>query len=589
MNPNLLYAQPCRSCITIFLCAMTFFIASPSEAMDTSVQEPVDTKEKKEESARKREQERNAFFTIDPLTTIQIEIDAANINKLSQRTRVDVPCIVRESIPGQTEPNVYSEVIVHLKGAIGSYRGIHDKPALTLKFHKKSKGERFHGMEKIHLNNSVQDDSFMRENLGGAVYRAAGLVAPRVSVTRVSLNGRDLGLYTLIEGFDDGMMKNGFGDKDGVQYQGNFTDINPNLPNNGKDQAASRKRMQELVDAARERDPAKRRERLEQILDVDRFLTSVALDGMICHWDGYSGNRNNYRIYDDPKSGRFVFMPHGMDQIYKSSQYPLMGRGAMLSQILLETREDREKYFEKVKKLQETTMTAEKLSEMVDQIGARIMPLMEQIGPNAVRRHESKVAELKRIVVARAGEINRMLASPDKQTSPQQAQFGFDIAIVPQRNLPPNRGQNLGAPKQIKFNANGIASLSDWTPRTDGQSRLETIVEKDKKFLLIRAENGMCNASFRTTVQLEPGRYTFEGRCKLTGVVALQGQDAGAGLRISGGHRNDKLEGNLPMQSTSYDFQVADPAREIVLVCELKASKGEVLFEVDSLKLRRKP
>ena len=32
------------------------------------------------------------------------------------------------------------------------------------------------------------------------------------------------------------------------------------------------------------------------------------------HRDGYSMDRNNYRIYNDPGSNQMVFIPHGFDQ-----------------------------------------------------------------------------------------------------------------------------------------------------------------------------------------------------------------------------------------------------------------------------------
>src|SRR6185436_4566339 len=41
-----------------------------------------------------------------------------------------------------------------------------------------------------------------------------------------------------------------------------------------------------------------------------------ALEVMIWDWDGYIKNRNNYRIYHDLDSGRMVFFPHGMDQMF---------------------------------------------------------------------------------------------------------------------------------------------------------------------------------------------------------------------------------------------------------------------------------
>ena len=57
----------------------------------------------------------------------------------------------------------YENVGIHLKGAAGSFRGIDDRPALTLNFDKFQKGQDYHDLDKIHLNNSVQDPSYLNE------------------------------------------------------------------------------------------------------------------------------------------------------------------------------------------------------------------------------------------------------------------------------------------------------------------------------------------------------------------------------------------------------------------------------------------
>ena len=63
----------------------------------------------------------------------------------------------------------------------------------------------------------------------------------------------------------------------------------------------------------------------------------------------------------------------------------------------------------------------------------------------------------------------------------------------------------------------------------------------------------------------------------------------GAGIRISGSQqpRNNKLFADSPWQKLEYEFAVTDLSDEIDLVCELRASQGEVWFDVESLKLVR--
>jgi hypothetical protein len=99
---------------------------------------------------------------------------------------------------------------------------------------------------------------------------------------------------------------------------------------------------------------------------------------------------------------------------------------------------------------------------------------------------------------------------------------------------------------------------------------------------------GECTASYRTTVLLTRGNYVFEGPCRTAAVAAPGGQNSGAGLRISGGRRDGGLTGDCEWKSAEYAFEVNEPTREVVLVCELRATAGEAWFDLDGLKLRRR-
>jgi len=62
---------------------------------------------------------------------------------------------------------------------------------------------------------------------------------------------------------------------------------------------------------------------------------------------------------------------------------------------------------------------------------------------------------------------------------------------------------------------------------------------------------------------------------------------AGAGIRDSKPRqpRSNKLEGDSSWQPLTYEFQVPFEEDEIQLFCELRAAKGEVWFDLDSLRL----
>src|SRR5205823_12961576 len=74
--------------------------------------------------------------------------------------------------------------------------------------------------------------------------------------------------------------------------------------------------LQALVAAAREPNLSERMKRLEGTLDLDRFLSMLAMEVMTWHWDGYGIHRNNYRVYHDPQSDKVILFPCGMHQMF---------------------------------------------------------------------------------------------------------------------------------------------------------------------------------------------------------------------------------------------------------------------------------
>lgn len=526
----------------------------------------------------------DAFFTSGPLPHLHIEIDPHLLKSLDANPKTPVRAMVRETV-GKVEQIVYCDVAVHLKGGPGSFRQTNDKPALTLTFAHFVPGQSFHGLNKIHLNNSVQDGSYMCEYLGSYVFRESGCPAPRVSNARVWLNGRDLGPFVLKEGFDGVFFRKWFRDKSGNLYEGSFTDVDGNLPIHfGQDppeprdpfdkaqikaheravaeqRKAGEARLRSLADAARDPDPLKRRQRVDEVLDADRFLTFLACESMVAHWDGYGGNRNNYRIYDDPRGGRLVFLPQGMDQLFQRPDYSLFTNASLMGQVLTtQSPEDRQRYIERIARIRQTVFTPEALLAQLDHVSGRLAPLMAEFGPGMLRHHKEETAGLRQRLLERIANIDRQLANP---------------------------------PKPLQFDSNGLALFSpdQWQPKQQEGNADADKVGPDARPRLFRVT---CKppggaASWRTTVLLPQGRYTFEGRVKTIGVKPPPpGQNTAAGLRISGEKRTTRIFGDTDWQTIRYDFQVDEALREVVLVCDCAAEKGQTLFDPATLRLKRR-
>src|SRR4051794_28634542 len=145
---------------------------------------------------------------------VELEIELGM--KEQEDLRLDPHQYVKATLKEGTK--IYKDVGIHLKGGAGSFRPLDDKPSLTLNMNKFKKGQTFHGMDKYHLVNSIQDPSYMNEFLSGELFRAAGVPAARVMFATVTLNGKKRGLYYLREGFDKFFLKQNFGTENGNLY-----------------------------------------------------------------------------------------------------------------------------------------------------------------------------------------------------------------------------------------------------------------------------------------------------------------------------------------------------------------------------------
>jgi spore coat protein H len=345
------------------------------------------------------------LFTTTNVPRIRIEIaraDVAILRRTSRsrgQTRPSVQAIVRE---GRT---VYTNVAVHLKGAMGSFRPFDDNPGFTLNFQKYAPGQSFHGLHKLSLNNSVQDPSLLTERMCRELFEAAGVPVPRAAHAKLEVNGRDLGVRVLTEGFGKQFLKRYFANAKGNLYDGGFVqDITARLAVNSGDNPQDRSGLDALVEAAREPDATKRFARLEDVLDMDRFLSLLAMDVMLCDWDGYAMNRNNWRIFHDLGSHKMVFFPHGLDQMFgvvrarpEMSILPPM-RG-LVAIAVLSTPEGRSGYYKRMEELYTEVFHMQAILKRVDELTAVIHPIIAESGADQAGRHDRAVQRLKERII----------------------------------------------------------------------------------------------------------------------------------------------------------------------------------------------
>ncbi len=203
-----------RTSLAVLAGVLSLLLCEPTFAASYSYPAPNGSPTNK--SRKQKPAPGEVLFDNQTVLPLRIEIAPSELAVLRRDDRKDVRATVYQGT------NVWRDVGLHVKGAAGSRRGIEDKPALTLNFGKFTPKQRFHGLRKIHLNNSVQDRSYLTENICGELYRRAGVPAPRVTYATLDLNGRARGLYVVKEGFTKEMLGIYFKNPDGNLYDGGF-------------------------------------------------------------------------------------------------------------------------------------------------------------------------------------------------------------------------------------------------------------------------------------------------------------------------------------------------------------------------------
>ena len=485
---------------------------------------------------------------------VQMIISPENLNKLAKDPRSLVECTLKEK-DGVT----LEHCMVKLKGSAGSFRQINDdRPGFSLRIAKVNDQD-FHGITKFMFNNCAQDGTMLHEKMAGEMARACGVPASRCTHAYLTMNKKVLGTYVLKEGFNGEFLQYFFDDTHGHIYDGGFcNELNPNLECD-KGDPKEKTRLLELLAACNEPKAEIRLKRLNKIVDIDAYLRYVFLEEVLCHWDGYSFNRNNYRIYEEPTVGKFYFILHGMDQMYGDSRWYIFRQpGAMLPNALWGYKDIRQRFRQQAFAIYEKSFRTYDWPEHAIRVAASLKEKIKPIDPEEAKRFDQRGKDAAR-------EINERLM-----------QVRLQLEDAYQLSLP---GGNNVSLKKYAWNPSGEKS-------TVQEVRFD---HKDCFYFKMNPEGGW--ADFRLQLSLEPGRYQFSGLIQTKDVKAGPNENMkGARLRISGDSANPK---NPAVVDSHYwhplttEFVVTDAEPNLVL--ELRAAAGEAWVDRSSLALTRLP
>lgn len=228
------------------------------------------------------------------------------------------------------------DVGVRYKGN-GTYLGSMnaDKRPFKLDFNRFVKGRKFLGLKTLNLHNQVADPTYLREVLGYAAAREAGMPAPRTAYAKVYVRvpGRFdetfLGLYTLVEQVNDDFLENWFGTRKGLLLKpGSRESWNHrgedwaayerplNVQENGS--AADRAKLMAFIRLLHEADDETFAREAPNYLDLDNTALFLAWQAGMVNADSIFTVGQNYYAWLGPPSGRLHWWVWDLDQSWGS-------------------------------------------------------------------------------------------------------------------------------------------------------------------------------------------------------------------------------------------------------------------------------
>ena len=372
----------------------------------------------------------DAYFALDRVLNIEIEMAPEDWDTLRHQTRTleDLMAEIEEYSLSRPFANIYtwfsgtvtvdgetySNVGVRKKGFLGSQSDT--KPALKLRFDKYVDERSLGGdIGRMTLNNSIQDPSMVNTCLTYQIFAAAGSLSPRCNFATVTVNGKNLGLYVHTEEIKKPFLTRHFNNAEGNLYEGTVSDFTPDfrgtLEKKTNEDADDWSDIDAVVAALQ--DPSDGGlEALAKAVDLDRFLSFWATEVLAGHWDGYSGDRNNYHFYREP-DGPFVFIPWGVDDTLHLKDDPnlfdninnpppsVLALSAIPNR-LYNNADWRLKYVVRLKELLDTAWDEDELLASVDQMAAIVQ---QHALPEAKAAAAEDTGRVQKFILKRRGEI----------------------------------------------------------------------------------------------------------------------------------------------------------------------------------------
>jgi hypothetical protein len=288
------------------------------------------TTEKREEPTWKYPSDDEGVFPKDRVLDIQVTMPEAAWNNLIATAKQEVWSTADVAIDGQKLGSIgfrpkgeYS-----LDSCVGDTGELTcDKLSFKLKFDEVDPEGRFYGLKRLALNQITDAGGLYMETMGYRIFKDFGITTPRTSYATLQVNGKSLGIYTVVE-IPDGRFTDHYFGGNGNLYKEAWPDRTDsgyfiNALETNKETANNEVFVEFATDMLKASDqdlPAT----LSKYMDLEKLLDYMAVDYAIANWDGittfYAGSwghaNHNYFMYQDENQARFTLIPWDLNATF---------------------------------------------------------------------------------------------------------------------------------------------------------------------------------------------------------------------------------------------------------------------------------
>ena len=208
-----------------------------------------------------------------------------------------------------------------------------DRYSFKIEFDHYDSSLSYYGLDKLNLNNIIQDNTYMKDFLSYQLMAAAGAAAPLCSYVWITVNGEDWGLYLAVEGVEESFLlrnygtdygelykpdsmemgfdrgEGGFGGRGGMGggmmggssdvllvYTDDDYDSYANIFDNAKTDVsnADKDRLIDALQALGEGGD------VSDCVDIESVISYFVAHNFVCNFDSYTGSMiHNYYLYED--------------------------------------------------------------------------------------------------------------------------------------------------------------------------------------------------------------------------------------------------------------------------------------------------